>query len=96
MTAPQNIVNSAGKELAKYTMAVTVMITGVPAYKIRKFEEFGLCKPARTGCKQRLFSDSDLEIINKIDLLEKDGINLQGVKFILEMQQSAKVKEGKT
>jgi MerR family glutamine synthetase transcriptional repressor len=71
---------------AKYTMAITVKITGVPAHRIRRFEEFGLCKPARSDSRQRLFSDSDIEIIRQITALEKDGINLAGVKLILSMK----------
>ena len=78
--------------LAKYTMSVTVMITGVAAYKIRKFEEYGLCKPARTESKQRLYSDYDIDLIKQIDELEQEGINLPGVKAILSMKQS-KVKK---
>jgi len=78
------------KELAKYTMAVTVMMTGVAAYKIRKFEECGLCNPTRTDSRQRLFADEDIEKIRQIALLEKEGVNLPGIKIILEMQKSVK------
>lgn len=74
--------------LAKYTMSVTVMITGVAAYRIRRFEEFGLCKPARTDSKQRLYSDHDIDLIKQIYGLEQEGINLAGVKAILSMKQS--------
>jgi MerR family transcriptional regulator/heat shock protein HspR len=73
---------------AKYTMAITVMITGVAAHKIRKYEECGLCKPERTPSRQRLFSDADIEIIRKITIFEKDGVNLQGIKIILNMQNN--------
>ena len=76
-----------GKDLAKYTMSITVMMTGVAAHRIRRFEEFGLCKPARTGSKQRLFSDHDVELIQQIASLEKEGINLPGIKIILGMRQ---------
>lgn len=78
--------NHESKELAKYTMAVTVMMTGIPAHKIRRFEEFGLCSPARTESKQRLYSEFDIEMIRKISVLEKDGVNLSGIKIILNMQ----------
>jgi MerR family transcriptional regulator, heat shock protein HspR len=71
---------------AKYTMAVAVMMTGVAAHRIRKFEEAGLFKPKRTGNKQRLYSDEDIKIIRRIIYLEKDGVNLQGIKIILEIQ----------
>jgi DNA-binding transcriptional MerR regulator len=79
-----------GKGLAKYTMSVTVMMTGVAAHKIRRLEEFGLCRPARTGSKQRLYSDEDIEIIRRITSLEKDGVNLPGIKVIFNMQKSKK------
>jgi DNA-binding transcriptional MerR regulator len=73
-------------------MAVTVMMTGVAAYKIRKYEEFGLCKPARTISKQRLYSDDDITLVRQIADLEKDGINLPGIRVILELQKSRKAK----
>ncbi len=79
-------VNSDGWEFAKYTMSVTVMITGVAAHRIRRFEEFGLCKPTRTASRQRLFSDHDVELIREISALENDGINLAGIKAILLMK----------
>lgn len=77
-----------GKEQAKYTMSVTVMMTGVAAHKIRRFEEFGLCKPARTNSRQRLYSDQDIALIKEIAILEQKGINLAGVKTILSMQEN--------
>jgi MerR family transcriptional regulator, heat shock protein HspR len=95
VTAAQNItVSSNSRDLAKYTMAVTVMITGVAAHKIRKFEEFGLCKPARSLSKQRLYSDGDIELIRQIALLEKDRINLPGIKMILKMQNISRIPTG--
>lgn len=83
---------SDGKTIAKYTMSVAVMMTGVAAHRIRKFEEYGLCKPFRKGSRQRLFSDCDIELIQEIAALEKQGINLQGIKTILEMKQSGNFK----
>ncbi len=84
--------NPDRKGLAKYTMSVTVMLTGVAAHKIRRFEEFGLCSPARTGSHQRLYSDYDIELIKQIAVLEQDGINLAGVRTILSMKKSSRMK----
>jgi DNA-binding transcriptional MerR regulator len=87
VTNPQNAFsNTAESIMAKYTMGVAVRITGIPAYHIRKYEECGLCIPERTDSKQRLFSDKNLEVIRKISDYEKNGVNLQGIKIILEMQ----------
>ena len=75
-----------GSQVGKYTMSVTVNLTGVAAHKIRRLEEAGLCNPTRTDSKQRLYSDEDISLIKKIsDLLQK-GINLNGVKVILSME----------
>jgi DNA-binding transcriptional MerR regulator len=86
------LLNPRRKDLAKYTMAVAVMMTGVAAYRIRKFEEYSLLKPARTVSRQRLYSDSDIELIHQVVALEKEKINLAGIKAILELQKSAKIK----
>lgn len=77
----------AEKEVGKYTMGVTVRLTGVEAHRIRRFEENGLLEPARTEAGQRLFSDSELELIKEIARLEDQGINLEGVKAILSMKR---------
>jgi MerR family transcriptional regulator, heat shock protein HspR len=82
--------NADFSELAKYTMAVAVMMTGTAAYRIRRFEEAGLFKPQRTGNKQRLYTDRDIELIRRILTLEKDGVNLPGIKIILGMQGTGK------
>jgi MerR family transcriptional regulator/heat shock protein HspR len=80
---------SSNQTLAKYTMAITVMITGVPAHRIRRFEHFGICTPARSQSGQRLFSDSDLELIKQVSALEKDGINLPGVRVIMMLRNNS-------
>jgi len=75
------------RNFAKYTMSVTVRLTTVRAYRIRRFEQFGLLKPARTEAGQRLYSDMDIELIREIVMLGKEGINLRGIKVILAMRR---------
>ncbi len=41
------------REVGKYTMGVAVRLTGVEAHRIRRFEEAGLLRPARTEAGQR-------------------------------------------
>lgn len=69
-------------------MAVASRLTGVEAHRIRRFEEAGLLKPLRTGAGQRLYSDSEIELVKEIARLEDEGINLQGVKTILAMRRA--------
>ncbi|RLC94739.1 MAG: MerR family DNA-binding transcriptional regulator [Chloroflexi bacterium] len=71
----------------KYTMSVTVRLTSVRAHRIRRFEQFGLLAPSRTEAGQRLFSDLDIALIQEIARLEREGINLAGIKAILAMRR---------
>jgi len=77
----------SGGEIGKYTVSVAMMLTGTEAHRIRRYENAGLLKPARTKAGQRLFSDSEIELIKEIARLEGEGINLQGVKAILAMRR---------
>ena len=79
--------NKEKGQVPKYTMGVIVRLTGVEAGRIRRFEEAGLLTPSRTESGQRLFTDSEMELIKEIAALEDKGINLEGVKAILAMRR---------
>jgi DNA-binding transcriptional MerR regulator len=81
----------AENQISKYTMGVAVRLTGVEAHRIRRFEENGLLEPARTEAGQRLYSDSEIELIKEIARLEDQGINLEGVKAILAIRRGETV-----
>jgi DNA-binding transcriptional MerR regulator len=70
-----------------FTMAIAVRLTGVDPYRIRKYEEGGLLTPERTEGRQRLFSESDIEIIKQAARLEDEGINVEGISAILAMRR---------
>jgi len=84
-TEPHGI--SKGEEIGKYTMSVAVMLTGIEAYRIRRYEQSGLLKPVRSGAGQRRYTDTEIELIKSIAELEGEGINLHGVKAILAMRK---------
>ena len=70
-----------------YTMAIAVKLTGVEAHRIRRYEEGGLFTPERTEGNQRLFSQSDIDMIRQAVKLEDEGINVEGIKAILAMRR---------
>jgi MerR family transcriptional regulator, glutamine synthetase repressor len=79
--------DQAGKGPNNFTMAIAVKLTGVDPYSIRKYEEGGLLTPERTEGNQRLFSESDIEIIKQAAKLEDEGINVEGIKAIMAMRR---------
>lgn len=78
---------SSENDVAKYTMGVTANLTSVDARRLRRYEEAGLLKPARTEGKQRLYSGREVELCKEIAKLEDEGINLEGVKAIIGMRR---------
>ena len=74
-------------EANNFTMAITVKLTGIESYRIRRYEAGGLLSPERTEGNQRLFSENDIEMIKQVAGLEDEGINLEGIKAILAMRR---------
>ena len=79
------------QDIPKYTMGIAVRLTGVAAGRIRRYEESGLLEPERTQGGQRLFRDSDIDLIKEIAKLEDEGSNLEGIKIILAMRRGERV-----
>jgi DNA-binding transcriptional MerR regulator len=79
--------NAEDREVGKYTISVAEKLTGAHTHHIRRLARAGLLHPERTDAGQRLFSDADIDIIKAVSDLEIEGINLNGVKAILEMRR---------
>ena len=82
------------EESGRYVMSVAVSMTGVDAYRIRKYEGAGLVRPTRTEGGQRLFSDRDIRRIREVARLEGEGVNLKGIAVILNMRGAPRGEPG--
>ncbi|MFQ6059247.1 MAG: MerR family transcriptional regulator [Anaerolineae bacterium] len=78
--------------IPRYVISVASRLVGVPPHTLRSYERAGLIQPARTEGQIRLYSDADIEVITRIIELSEQGINLAGIKVILEMEKRAKGK----
>lgn len=69
-----------------YVISVFAEIVGVHPQTIRHYERSGLLRPARTPGGSRRFSHDDLHLVNRILELTSEGINLAGVRRILDLE----------
>ena len=76
-----------GRDRAVYVISVAAELTGVHPQTLRVYERRGLVAPARTGGMSRRYSEADIERIQMIQELTTDGLNLAGVKRVLELQR---------
>jgi len=72
---------------AVYIISVAADLAGVHPQTLRIYERRGLLSPYRTAGGTRRYSAADLERLGLIQELTADGVNLEGVKRILEMRE---------
>lgn len=76
----------APADRAVYIISVAAELAGVHPQTLRIYERKGLLRPARTAGNTRRYSQADIERLKMIqDLTQVHGLNLAGVKMIVEM-----------
>lgn len=71
---------------AVYVISVAAQLAGVHPQTLRNYERSGLLDPSRTRGGSRRFSDADLRRLARIQQLTNDGVNLEGVRRILALE----------
>jgi MerR family transcriptional regulator/heat shock protein HspR len=71
---------------AVYVISVAAELAGVHPQTLRIYERKGLLDPGRTQGGSRRYSDADIELLRRIQSLTTDGLNLAGVKRVLELE----------
>lgn len=77
---------SAARDRAVYVISVAAELAGVHPQTLRIYERKGLLEPARTGGGSRRYSDADIDLLRRISELTDEGLNLAGVKRVLELE----------
>jgi MerR family transcriptional regulator/heat shock protein HspR len=71
---------------AVYVISVAAELTGMHPQTLRVYERKGLLDPSRTSGGSRRFSERDLERLRHIQELTSTGLNLEGVRRVLELE----------
>src|SRR5271168_1120187 len=76
--------DSAGR--AVYVISVAAELAGMHPQTLRVYERRGLVDPRRTGGGNRRYSERDLLRLQRISELTTAGLNLEGVRQVLELE----------
>lgn len=71
---------------ALFVISVAAELAGVHPQTLRIYERKGLVDPARTGGGSRRYSEEDIERLRRIQDLTNDGLNLAGVKRVMDLE----------
>jgi MerR family transcriptional regulator/heat shock protein HspR len=72
--------------MAVYVISVAAELAGVHPQTLRIYERKGLVEPARTRGGSRRYSDADINLLRRIQDLTDEGLNLAGVKRVLDLE----------
>jgi MerR family transcriptional regulator/heat shock protein HspR len=72
--------------MAVYVISVAAELAGVHPQTLRIYERKGLLGPARTLGGSRRYSDMDIELLRRIQQLTAAGLNLEGVRRVIELE----------
>jgi MerR family transcriptional regulator/heat shock protein HspR len=71
---------------AVYVISVAAELAGVHPQTLRIYERKGLVDPARTEGGSRRYSEQDIERLRRIHDLTAAGLNLEGVRRVMELE----------
>ncbi len=70
-----------------YVISVAAELSGMHPQTLRIYERKGLVQPARTSGGSRRYSNDDVALLRRISELTSEGMNLAGVKRVLELER---------
>ncbi len=74
------------RQRAVYVISVAAELAGMHPQTLRIYERRGLVQPARTQGGNRRYSDDDIERLRRIQDLAADGMNLEGIRRVMELE----------
>src|ERR687887_1132304 len=72
---------------AVFVISVAAELAGVHPQTLRIYERKGLVHPKRTSSNSRRYSERDIERLREIQELTRKGVNLAGVRRVIELQK---------
>lgn len=74
-----------------YVISVAAQLAGMHPQTLRQYDRLGLVRPARTRGRGRRYSMRDIHVLREVQRLShEDGVNLAGIKRILELEDEVR------
>ncbi|PJJ73626.1 MerR family transcriptional regulator/heat shock protein HspR [Diaminobutyricimonas aerilata] len=72
-----------------FAIAVAAELAGMHPQTLRQYDRLGLVSPTRTAGKSRRYSMRDVVQLREIAKLSAEGLNLEGIRRILQLENEA-------
>jgi MerR family transcriptional regulator/heat shock protein HspR len=82
------------EERGVFMISVAAELAHMHPQTLRMYEARGLIEPKRSPKNTRLYSQRDVELLQRIQQLTAEGLNLAGVQRVLALEQRLAELEG--
>lgn len=79
-----------GPDAKVFVISVAAELSGLHPQTLRTYDRLGIVSPGRTGGGGRRYSLSDIELLRDVARLTAEGLGLEGVKRVLELQHTVR------
>jgi MerR family transcriptional regulator/heat shock protein HspR len=78
------------EEIGVYVISVAAELSGLHPQTLRQYDRLGLVSPGRTSGRGRRYSARDILRLREVARLsQEEGVNLAGIKRILDLERTA-------
>ncbi len=98
-TGPAGFPPGTNEDTPVFVISVAAELSGLHAQTLRSYDRLGLVSPGRTPAGGRRYSARDIAVLREVQRLsQEEGVNLAGIKRIIELENQvdalrAKVQE---
>ncbi|CAM06365.1 MerR family transcriptional regulator/heat shock protein HspR [Saccharopolyspora erythraea NRRL 2338] len=77
----------ANEDTPVFVISVAAELSGLHAQTLRSYDRLGLVSPGRTAAGGRRYSARDIALLREVQRLsQEEGVNLAGIKRIIELE----------
>jgi MerR family transcriptional regulator/heat shock protein HspR len=69
-----------------FVISVAAELAGMHPQTLRQYDRLGLVSPTRTAGKSRRYSMRDVVLLREIAQLSSEGVSLEGIRRVLELE----------
>jgi MerR family transcriptional regulator/heat shock protein HspR len=87
---------SFAEDAPVFVISVAAELAGMHAQTLRQYDRLGLVRPGRTAGGGRRYSPRDVALLREVQRLsQEDGVNLAGIKRIIELESRVEALQGR-
>ena len=70
-----------------FVISVAAELADMHPQTLRQYDRLGIVSPSRAPGRSRRYSQRDIEMLREVQRLSQEGVSLEGIKRIMELQK---------